>query len=184
MANNNSLNLNASHPLIVINGGTGLSSTTANQLLYSSATNTIAGLATAANGILITSGASVPSIASTLPTAVQSNITQLGTLLSLVTAPAVSADSSLAIGSAYQNVLGYDVLLVVYISAVSAVSASFLCGSGPTNTPTQQTIISSLTASAVNIITIPVYLPAGYYALISTSGTVTAVISGQQVIPI
>src|SRR3954465_12062931 len=54
--------------------------TTINQLLYSSSTNTIAGLATANNGILVTSSGGVPSISSTLPTAVQTNITQLGTI--------------------------------------------------------------------------------------------------------
>lgn len=55
------------------------STTTINQLLYSSSANTVAGLATANNGTLITSAGGVPSISSTLPTAVQSNITQLGT---------------------------------------------------------------------------------------------------------
>jgi len=52
--------------------------TTINQLLYSSATNTVGGLATGNDGALITSGAGVPSISSTLPTAVQDNITRLG----------------------------------------------------------------------------------------------------------
>ena len=66
--------------LEVINGGTGLASTTANQLLYSSATSVIGGLSTANNGILITSGAGAPSISSTLPSAVQGNITSTGTL--------------------------------------------------------------------------------------------------------
>lgn len=39
----------------------------AGSLLYASATNTVAGLATANNGVLVTSGAGVPSIATTLP---------------------------------------------------------------------------------------------------------------------
>ena len=54
--------------------------TTINQLLYSSAANTIGGLATANNGVLITSAGGIPSISSTLPTAVQGNITQTGTI--------------------------------------------------------------------------------------------------------
>jgi len=66
--------------IAVTSGGTGLASTTANQILYSSATSTIAGLATANNGALITSAAGVPSISSTLPSAVQNNITELGTI--------------------------------------------------------------------------------------------------------
>jgi hypothetical protein len=76
----NSINANSTTPLHVVQGGTGLSSTTASQILYSSAANTIAGLATANNGTLVTSGAGVPSISSTLPTAVQTNITELGTV--------------------------------------------------------------------------------------------------------
>ena len=64
----------------VIYGGTGLTSTTANQLLYSSGTNTIAGLPTSNNGVLVTNGSGVPSISSTLPSAVQNNITSMGTI--------------------------------------------------------------------------------------------------------
>ena len=53
---------------------------TANNLLYASSTNTVSGLATANNGVLITSGAGAPSISSTLPSAVQGNITSVGTI--------------------------------------------------------------------------------------------------------
>jgi len=55
-------------------------STIINQLLYSSAANTITGLATGNNGTLVTDGTGVPSISSTLPTAVQGNITSTGNL--------------------------------------------------------------------------------------------------------
>ena len=44
----------------VTNGGTGLAATTANQLLYSSATNTIAGVATANSATLATNSSGVP----------------------------------------------------------------------------------------------------------------------------
>ncbi len=54
--------------------------TTINQILYSSAGDNIAGIATSNNGVLTTSGAGVPSISSTLPNAVQDNITRLGTI--------------------------------------------------------------------------------------------------------
>ncbi len=56
------------------------SSTTINQILYSNANNTIAGIATGNNGVLITSAGGVPSINSTLPSAVQGNITRIGTI--------------------------------------------------------------------------------------------------------
>ena len=68
-------------PFPVADGGTGLTTTTVSQLLYSSATNTVAGLATGNNGVLITSGTGVPSISSTIPSATQNNITRLGTIV-------------------------------------------------------------------------------------------------------
>lgn len=54
--------------------------TTINQLLYSSSTSVVGGLATANNGVLITSSGGVPSISSTIPNATQLNITALGTV--------------------------------------------------------------------------------------------------------
>jgi hypothetical protein len=51
--------------------------TTANQILYSSATNTITGLATANSSVLVTSGAGVPSLSTALPTAVQVGVGSL-----------------------------------------------------------------------------------------------------------
>lgn len=51
-----------------------------NTLLYASAANTMSALATANNGTLITSNTGVPSISSTLPAAVQGNITATGAL--------------------------------------------------------------------------------------------------------
>jgi len=56
--------------------------TTANQILYSSATNTVSEITSANDGALITSAAGVPSISSTLPSAVQGNITSVGTIAS------------------------------------------------------------------------------------------------------
>ena len=67
---------------LIFSGCTYPNTTTINQLLYSSASNAITGLATANNGVLITSAGGVPSISSTLPTAVTGNITTLGTITS------------------------------------------------------------------------------------------------------
>ena len=54
---------------------------TANQLAYYAASGSaVSGLASASNGVLITSAGGVPSISSTLPTAVQGNITSVGTI--------------------------------------------------------------------------------------------------------
>lgn len=51
--------------------------TTANRLLYSSANNVIADLATANNSVLATDGSGVPSLTTTLPTAVQVGVNSL-----------------------------------------------------------------------------------------------------------
>jgi hypothetical protein len=67
--------------LPVANGGTGATTFGGtNTLLYTPAANTLSSIATGNNGVLITSGAGAPSISSTLPTAVQNNITSLGTI--------------------------------------------------------------------------------------------------------
>ena len=49
-----------------------------NLAYYPAATDAVSPLSTANNGVLVTSGAGVPSISSTLPLAVQTNITQVG----------------------------------------------------------------------------------------------------------
>lgn len=54
----------------------------ASTLLYSNGADNVAGLATANNGTLVTDGSGVPSISSTLPSAVQGNITSVGTIAS------------------------------------------------------------------------------------------------------
>lgn len=167
-------------PVPVTKGGTALTSTTANQILYSSSTSVIAGLATANNGVLITSAGGVPSISSTLPAAVQGNITTLGALTSLSTAPAASQASSLSLGVAYQNPFGYDVVLTVYLNITVNAGGNVQCGVGPTNTPTQQTLITGL--AVLGFLPVTIYLPKSYYALLSA--TVTAAIVGQQAMPV
>ena len=54
-------------PLTVPNGGTGLTSTTINQVLFSSSNNVIAGISTLASAVFITSAGGVPSWSTTLP---------------------------------------------------------------------------------------------------------------------
>lgn len=72
-----------SKPLIVAEGGTGLTAIGGtNTLLYTTTANNIAAITTGNNGILVTDGSGVPSISSTLPSAVQANITAVGTIAS------------------------------------------------------------------------------------------------------
>lgn len=58
------------------------STTTVSQILYSSSSNVVAGLATAVSGVLVTSAGGVPSISQTIPAATQANITTVGTITS------------------------------------------------------------------------------------------------------
>ncbi len=68
---------NIVYPLAVTLGGTGLSSTTINQILYSSANDVIAGLPSANSSILATDGSGVPGMTQLLPHAVQVEIESL-----------------------------------------------------------------------------------------------------------
>lgn len=102
----------------------------------------------------------------------------------LMTNPAASSSSSLSLGSDYQNTLGYDVMITVYLSVTSSLAADILLGVGPSSSPTQQTVVSGLTLAALNIVPVNIYLPANYYAKLSTSGTITASITGQICMPV
>lgn len=68
-------------PWSVALGGTGVTTFGGtNRLLYTTATDTLSSIATANNGVLITSAGGVPSISSTLPNAVQDAIVRFGTV--------------------------------------------------------------------------------------------------------
>lgn len=102
-----------------------------------------------------------------------------GIIPAVISAPGASSAATLALGTAYQNTSGHDVMVTVYLAISTATNASILLGVGPTNTPTQQTIISSLTLAALGIVPVNIYIPNNYYALLSESGTITETISGQ-----
>ena len=103
----------------------------------------------------------------------------------LSTSPAASGSpSGLSLGTAYQNPYGYDVVMTIYIQVSSSAGGNIKSGVGPTSTPTVQTVVSALNSATVLIIPVTVYLPNNYYALIETTGTIAAVISGRQVTPV
>lgn len=78
--------------------------TVANELIYTTASNTYAVITSAASSVLITSAGSVPSLSQTLPSAVQTNITALGAqsqalnmnshLINNVTDPSAAQDAA------------------------------------------------------------------------------------------
>lgn len=66
--------------LTVPNGGTGVTSITTNGIPYGNGTSALQVTSAAANSVLVTNGSNVPSLSTTLPTAVQGNITTVGTI--------------------------------------------------------------------------------------------------------
>lgn len=90
---------------------------TANGILFSNGSNNVQNLSTANNGVLITNGAGIPLISTTLPNLVQDDITRLGTITSgvwnagaitsssinkiLITAPATGATLTIADGKTF-----------------------------------------------------------------------------------
>lgn len=75
------------------------STTTINQILYSSAANTIDGLATANNAVLVTNGTGVPSLSTTLPAVNGSNLTNVN---------AISATTATNIAGGTANQIPYQ----------------------------------------------------------------------------
>ena len=100
----------------------------------------------------------------------------------VATAPPASSASTLALGTAYQNTLGYDIVLTVYLSITANTSGVIQLGVGPTSTPTQQTLVTGVVT--VGFLPVPIYLPNNYYALLSISGTITDSIAGQIAMPV
>ncbi|MEK7600187.1 MAG: hypothetical protein AAB462_04095, partial [Patescibacteria group bacterium] len=74
--------LTLSTALTVANGGTGLTTFTANGIVFGNGSNSLQVTSSAANSVLVTNGSSVPSLSQTLPSAVQGNITGTGVLAS------------------------------------------------------------------------------------------------------
>jgi hypothetical protein len=100
----------------------------------------------------------------------------------VATLPPVSAAPTLALGTAYQNTLGYDVMLCVYLSVTVNTSGVLKLGVGPTTTPTQQTLVTGITSTG--LWPVPIYLPNTYYALLSVTGTITVAVDGQIAMPV
>ena len=93
------------------------------------------------------------------------------------TKPPASFAPALTLGAAWQNTNAYDVTLVISLAISVNTSLVVSLGVGPTNAPAQQTLISGTTV--LGIVPITIKVPAGYYALLSSSGVGTDAIVGQ-----
>jgi hypothetical protein len=97
----------------------------------------------------------------------------------LRTAPAATAAQAITLGTSLQNTLGYDAILLVSVSVATATAATITAGVGPATGPAAQTIVPSFTAAALEVYTFSLYVPAGYFALVSDTGTISATATGQ-----
>lgn len=100
----------------------------------------------------------------------------------VATAPPTSATiqtalGNLTLGTAFHNTLSYDVWHTVYLAVTANTSLVVADGVGTTATPTQTTIITG--TAATGIVPLRTRIPAGYYRLLSVSGTATDAITGQ-----
>lgn len=130
------------------------SSTTINQLLYSSSNNTVAGLATAVSSTLITSAGGVPSLSQTLPSAVQANITTVGTVTSGTWNATVIAGQY---GGTGVNNSGKTITLGGSLTTVGAFDSTFtMTGTTGVTFPTSGTL-----ATTANIPSLPLSLANG-----------------------
>ena len=112
---------------------------------------------------------------------------QLSTSVNLITSPvdsntATTAFGSLAIGTALQNTLGYDILVNISIAATVATGATIVLGVGPTSTPTTNPVTASFSVGLTQSFT--AIVPSGYYCLVNTTGTITVGSITTQVCPI
>jgi hypothetical protein len=137
-------------------------STTINQLLYSSANNTIVGLPTANNGVVATNASGVPSVASALPSAVQGNITSLGTITTGVWNGSIipmQFGGSGANLTASAGAIPYSTSSALALLAPTTSNKVFMSGNGAipawssATYPVSTTINQLLYSSAANVIT-------------------------------
>lgn len=130
-----------------------------NQVAYYTAPNTVNGLATANNGVLVTSGGGVPSISSTLPSGLSAaNMT--------LTAPLISVLA----GTVYGNPTGTAANMVATTSPILGVAGSSIGSIGFQNlTSGTETIQPATGALGAGVAT----LPAGTYNIVGDSLTQT-----------
>lgn len=178
----------------IVDGGAGgggtVSSGTINQLSWYAATGTtVSGLATANNGVLVTSSGGVPSISSTLPAAVQGNITTVGTITTGVwngTGIDVPHGGTGAATFTSNGVLYGNGTSALQVTAQGAANTILIANAGAPSFSATPTIGTSVTTPIVNItgsssgtITVQAQAAAGTY---NFNLPITAGISGKPLI--
>ena len=162
--------------------------TTINRILYSSAANVVDEITTGNNGTLITSAVGVPSISSTLPSAVQGNITATGALASGSLAAGFTAvtvplgGTGIATTTAYGVLCGGTTATGAFQNAGAGTATQVLTSNGAAALPswaapsagaltsyavaTGSVALATNTANWQNITGTTLTLPAGTYLIV------------------
>ena len=158
--------------------------TTINRILYSSAANVVDEITTGNNGTLITSASGVPSISSTLPSAVQGNITATGALASGSLAAGFTAvtvplgGTGIATTTAYGVLCGGTTATGVFQNAGAGTATQVLTSNGAGALPTWAApSAATLTSYSVH------YHPAGGLALLVNTTNYQAIPGSSITIP-
>jgi trimeric autotransporter adhesin len=98
---------------------------------------------------------------------------QLVSTAAVASSSATSTFGSLVVGTARQNTATYAILVNVSIVVTAATGATIVLGIGSTNTPTTNTVVTTFTVAAASTYSFSGFVPAGYYMLVNTTGTIT-----------
>lgn len=85
----------------------------------------------------------------------------------------IVAFGSITLGTAKQNTSAYAIHVNINIVATAATAATIIMGVGSTNTPTTDTVWPSFTVAAASNYAMSALVPAGFYLLVNTTGTIT-----------
>jgi hypothetical protein len=86
-----------------------------------------------------------------------------------VFAPASYTAQTASVATVVQNTLGYDAEFVGYFSTSSSSVATFQVGVGAASPPAMTVVATSVTNTAANTVSLPAYVPAGYYYSVQAS---------------
>lgn len=86
---------------------------------------------------------------------------------------ASSGFGPITIGTALQNSIGYNLLVNISVNVTVATSATITLGVGSSSTPTVNTVVNTFSVAATTIYNFSAIVPASYYLLVNTTGTIT-----------
>lgn len=86
-----------------------------------------------------------------------------------VFAPASYSVNTASVATIVQNTLGYDAQYVGYFATTSASVATFQVGVSSTTPPAMISVATNVTDTGANTVTLPAYVPNGYYYSVQAS---------------